>query len=89
MKLLSLVACASAFDQKLCFTCKHYIKTNTYGKCRLFPLIAYLNDDIVYGYDYVICTTARTFTFMCGNGNKYEKIDSDINQEKIDKNASN
>ena len=85
MKLLSLVACASAFDQKLCFTCKHFIKTNSYGKCRLFPLIANLNDDIVYGYDYVNCTTAKSF--LCKNN--YEKIDSFINQEKIDKNASN
>lgn len=85
-KLLSLVACASAFDRKLCFTCKHFINTsNRYGKCRLFPLITNLNDDIIYGYDYVNCTTARSF--MCKND--YEKIDLVTNEEWKDKNESN
>ena len=82
MKFLSLVACSSALEPKLCNTCKHFIA----GKCKLFPLITNLNDDIVYEYDYVNCSTARIF--MC-NGTRYEKIELKISQKKIGKNASN
>jgi hypothetical protein len=81
-KLLSLVACSS-FEQ--CITCKHFIKT---GKCKMFPLITNLNDDIIYGYDYVSCNTARSFSFMCGNGKRYEKIELITTKEKEGKNES-
>jgi len=72
-KLLSLVACN---------TCSQFIKS---GKCKMFPLITNLNDDIIYGYDYVSCTTARSFSFMCGNGKQYEKIDLFTTKEKTGK----
>lgn len=65
-KLLSLVALGPK-----CITCAHFIKA---GKCKMFPAITNLNDDIVYGYDYIHCTTARSFPFMCGNGKYYEKL---------------
>jgi hypothetical protein len=81
-KLLSLVACTS-FEQ--CNTCIHFIKS---GKCKMFPLITNLNDDIVYGYDYVSCTTARSFSFMCENGKLYEKIELFKTKENAGKNES-
>jgi hypothetical protein len=70
-KLLSLVA-SSSFEKMSCITCTHFIKS---GKYKMFPLITNVNDDIVYGYDYVSCTTARSFSYMCGNGKQYEKIE--------------
>jgi len=75
MKLLYLI------EPKLCITCKHFIAS----KCKLFPLITNVNDDIVYGYDYVNCSIARKF--MC-NGARYEKIELIISQEKRSKNES-
>lgn len=84
-KLLSLAA-SSSFETKSCNTCRHFIKS---GKCKMFPLITNLNDDIVYGYDYVSCITARSFSFMCENGKRYEKIELFTTEEKKGKNESN
>ena len=81
-KLLSLAACTS-FEQ--CNSCIHFINS---GKCKMFPLITNVNDDIVYGYDYVSCTTARSFSFMCENGKRYEKIELFTTKEKAGKNES-
>jgi len=83
-KLLSLVA-SSSFEKMSCITCTHFIKS---GKCKMFPLITNLNDDIVYGYDYVSCTTARSFSFMCENGKLYEKIELFKTKENAGKNES-
>ena len=79
-RLLSLVARASAFEPK-CITCKHFIA----DKCKLFPLIANLNDDIVHGYDYINCNTAMT---LCKR-KYYDKIELIISQETMSKNEYN
>jgi hypothetical protein len=70
-KILSLL-------ESKCITCKHF----TAGKCKLFPLITNVNDDIVHGYDYMNCITERP---LC-NGKYYKKIELIICQEKRSKN---
>ena len=80
-----LIACSAAFEPKLCITCKHFIKSGKsgYAKCKKFPIIIDIMDDVIYGYtkmhytDYNYCSTARTFGFMCGeNGKHYEQNES-------------
>ena len=76
MRLLSLFACASAFEPK-CIACKHYIA----GKCKMFPIIRNFNDT---EYDYIHYSTARSSPYMCGEkGKYYEKIELSISQEKM------
>jgi len=55
----------------------------------MFPAITNLNDDIVYGYDYIHCSTARSFSYMCGDGTHYEKIELFTYEKKMDKNEFN
>ena len=91
---LSFLAFSSAFEPKLCITCKHFIKSvnNRYAKCRQFPILVDTMEDLIAGYskqqytDYNYSSTARTFGFMCGkNGNRYEKNELFVEEEKLDK----
>lgn len=92
---LSFIAC-SAYEPKLCITCKHFIKSgnNRYAKCKKFPIIIDTLEDYVSGNikvhtDYNYCSTARTFGFMCSEkGKHYEKIELFTEEEKKDKDES-
>ncbi len=80
MNLINLLflAYASALETP-CITCKHFINVgNTqYSRCKMFPVLD-MKDSLVNEYshyalnNYYYCSTARTFSSMCGNGKYYE-----------------
>ena len=70
MKLLAFLACVSAFEPKLCISCKHFLTGNQYGKCKQFP---YLIEP--FQFDYRFASTARTFPNLCGEGTRYKQIE--------------
>jgi hypothetical protein len=69
--MFAFLACVSAFEPKLCISCKHFLTGPHYGKCRLFP---HLIERETLEFDYQYASTARTFPDMCGNGKLHQKI---------------
>lgn len=77
--LIMVVTASSTIHPRFCINCKHFIAPESgdlYAKCGAFPL-----DDmnyLIYGVqkEYKYCTTARTFTTLCGpNATEYEEND--------------
>jgi len=76
--LFSLILPLYAFQGeplKICKNCKHFTKeffnSNTFGKCKLFPIETDSNSYLVDGKtkpgtDYYYCSTARGSDDMCG-----------------------
>jgi hypothetical protein len=64
---------------KFCVNCRYFIpneSNNEYGKCSLFVYenSKYLVDGLVRDNDYYACSSARSWSNLCGKeGKKYKK----------------
>jgi hypothetical protein len=68
-------------SKKMCPNCKHFIKPeepNNVGKCSLYPILNYIDNDTEKEIDtyYLDCIRSRTNHYLCGEkGRYYEKAD--------------
>jgi hypothetical protein len=74
-----IIANAVEIKPKLCINCKHYIPNNgkpEYGSCAMFTIEnpKSLVDGLVRDNQYYTCSTARSWTNLCGKtATKYRK----------------
>lgn len=74
---LMIISNSLKIRTKFCSNCKYFIMNDdtSYGKCSMFPNEdpTFLMDGIVSSDDYNDCSTAKSYSYLCGkNGTKYK-----------------